>query len=187
MDRKYQFEIENKARTLLLSDNISKHSVSKVINDIIEISESDELLKEQYGDKYIVNPIKLYINSFGGSTYDGLALVDIIRNSTTPVETYCFGSAMSMGFWIWLYGTKRYVGENSTLMYHEVACFIWDKLEGIKIEVKELERLQTLFDNRIKEISLITQDKLNEYRTTKSEWYIIPKEAIQYQLATGII
>ena len=76
---------EHKKRTLLLSDRISQGSVKGIMDSILEINTDD---------------------SDGGSVYDGLALIDVIKNSKTPVHTICVGSCMSMALWIWLSGIK---------------------------------------------------------------------------------
>lgn len=59
-------------------------------------------------------PIKLFINSYGGSVYDGLALIDVIKNS------------------------------RATLMFHDISTFAVDKTEGIKQELNEMLRLQQM-------------------------------------------
>ena len=96
-----------------------------------------EYEKEQDYKDWERKPIKLFINSFGGSCYDGLALVDVIKQSKTPVHTISIGSSMSMGLWIYLAGHKRYIGENATLMFHDVTTWVWDKTETLKQELNQ--------------------------------------------------
>ena len=84
-------------RKILLSDNISALSVKDIITKIMDINYDDDLKEADYKD-WERKPIKLFINSFGGSVYDGLSLVDIIKQSKTPVHTISIGSSMSMGF-----------------------------------------------------------------------------------------
>ena len=175
---------EVKYRKILLSENITSSSVKDVIKEIMEINEDDDLKEADYKD-WERKPIKLFINSFGGSVYDGLALVDIIKQSKTPVHTISIGSSMSMGFWIYLAGHKRFVGENATLMFHDISTVVWDKTEGIKQEVKEMERLQAMLSQHITSTSLVKQETLDDYITRKAEWYIPADEAIKLKLADG--
>ena len=79
---------KNKFRKIVLSDRIKDSTVKEVIEKILEINYRDCGCVAEYKE-YEVEPIELYISSFGGSVYDGLALVDIIRNSNTPIHTYC--------------------------------------------------------------------------------------------------
>ena len=173
-----------KYRKILLSDSILSSSVKDAIREIMEINRDDDIKTRDYVD-WERKPIKLYINSFGGSVYDGLALVDIIKQSLTPVYTICVGSAMSMGLWIYLAGEKRYVGENATLMFHDISTCIWDKAEGIKQELKELQRLQKMLSEEILSRSLVKQETLDDYINRKAEWYIPSDKAIKLKLADG--
>ena len=175
---------EEKYRKILLSGNISGETIKEVIEKIMEINRDDDLKNRDYID-WKRKPIKLYINSFGGSVYDGLALVDVIKQSVTPVYTVCIGSAMSMGLWIYLAGEKRYVGENSTLMFHDISNWVYDKSETIKQELKEMLRLQEMLLTEIQSRSLVKRETLDDYINRKAEWYIPSDKAIKLKLSDG--
>ena len=110
---------ERHKRDFLLSDRISQGAVKDIIKDIFEINFDDDEKEEIYKD-WERKPIQLFINSYGGSVYDGLALIDVIKRSKTPVHTVCIGSCMSMALWVWLSGAKRFVGESATLTVDEL-------------------------------------------------------------------
>ena len=173
-----------KKRELLLSDSISQGSVKTIIENIFEINEDDREKEEIY-KSWERKPIKLFINSYGGCVYDGLALIDVIKRSKTPVHTICVGSCMSMAFWIWLSGNKRFVGERSTLMFHDISIFAFGKTEGIKQELDEMLRLQQILVSEIVECSSIEEERLQDYITRKAEWYIPADEALTLKLANG--
>lgn len=175
---------EHKKREILLSDRIYQNSVKNIMEDIFEINEDDRRKEEIYRD-WERKPIKLYINSYGGSVYDGLALIDVIKRSKTPVHTICVGACMSMGFWIWLAGAKRLIGERSTLMFHDLSAFAIDKTEGIKQELNEMLRLQEMLIADITGSSLVNEETLRDYVMRKAEWYIPASEAISLKLASG--
>lgn len=171
-------------RKILLSDDIKADTVKSIIETIMNINHDDDLKEADYKD-WERKPIKLFINSFGGSVYDGLALVDVIKQSKTPVHTISIGSSMSMGFWIYLAGHKRYVGENTTLMFHDITNWVWDKTETLKQELNEVLRLQKIICNEVTRTSLVKQETLDDYITRKAEWYIPSDEAIKLKLADG--
>ena len=79
---------------------------------------------------------------------------------------------MSMALWIWLPGTKRFVGERVTLMFHDISAFAVDKTEGIKQELNEMIRLQQMLVSEIVGSSTIEEEKLQDYIIRKAEWYI---------------
>lgn len=175
---------QEKYRKLLLSEEINAASVKVIIEKILEINEDDDTKELDYRD-WERKPIKLFINSFGGSVYDGLSLVDIIKQSKTPVHTISVGSSMSMGFWIYLAGHERYVGETATLMFHDISTSAWDKLEGIKQELNEATRLQKMICKEVTSTSLVKQETLDDYINRKAEWYIPAEDAIKLKLANG--
>ena len=175
---------EHRKRNLLLSDRISQGSVKDVIKEIFEINADDTAKAEAYKN-WERTPIKLFINSYGGSVYDGLALIDVMKGSKTPVHTICVGSCMSMALWIWLSGAKRLIGERSTLMFHDLSTHTAGTTEGIKQELQEMTRLQNLLIAEITEKSVVQEEFLRDYITRKAEWYIPSSEAIDLKLATG--
>ena len=175
---------EQKERDLFISDRISQCTVRDVIKDIFDINRDDDQKEKIYKD-WKRTPIRLFINSYGGSVYDGLALVDVIKHSKTPVHTICIGSCMSMALWIWLAGEKRLVGELSTLMFHDLSVFAIDTTEGIKQELIEMLRLQNLLVTEILSKSIVKEETLQDYITRKAEWYIPADEAIKLKLADG--
>ena len=88
-------------KTLFLSDDVDNESIGKLTWSILQqIREDDE--KDEKEKDYKREPIKLYINSYGGSVSDMWELIDVILNSKTPIYTYCTGYAMSAAFKIFL-------------------------------------------------------------------------------------
>ena len=171
-------------RNIVLSENITSESVKSILETIMQINWDDEQKEADYKD-WERKPIKLFINSFGGSVYDGLSLVDVIKQSKTPVYTISIGSSMSMGFWIYLAGHKRFVGENTTLMFHDITTHVWDKTPAVKQELSEVLRLQKIICNEIVSTSMVKQETLDDYINRKAEWYIPAAEAINLKLADG--
>lgn len=166
---------ESKKRDLLISSSISQGSVKDAVKDIFDINADDDQKEDLYKD-WKRAPIRLFINSYGGSVYDGLALVDIIKHSKTPVHTICVGSCMSMALWIWLSGKKRLIGENGTLMFHDISTLSYGKTEEIKQDLNESIRLQKMLVDEITSKSVVKEDVLQDYISRKAEWYIPAKE-----------
>lgn len=173
---------EHKERDLLLSDRISQSSVKNIINNLFAINADDDE-KEALYNHWERKPIRLFINSYGGSVYDGLALCDAIQCSKTPVHTICLGSCMSMALWVWLSGAKRLMGKRATLMFHDISTVAVDKTEGIKQELDEMLRLQRKMVEELVTGTAVDEQKLQDYITRKAEWYIPSEEALRLNLA----
>ena len=71
-------------RTFFLSDDVDNESVGKLIWEIL-YQINDDNKKDEKEKDYKRDPIKLYINSCGGTIYDMWALIDVIQNSRTPI------------------------------------------------------------------------------------------------------
>ena len=169
-------------RNILISEEIDSGSVKIVINKIMDINYDDDLKEQDYKD-WIREPIMLFINSNGGNAYDAFALADIIKTSKTPIYTIAIGWCMSGGLLIFMEGKKRFVGENATLMFHDVTGWVNDKTEGIKQELEESKRLSKMYCNIITNNSLVRQETLDDYITRKAEWFISAEEAINLKIA----
>lgn len=169
-------------RRLLLSGDIDYNSTHSIIRSIIDINAEDELI-EKTNKNYKRIPIKLFINSPGGNVYDGFALIDIIRNSKTPIYTIALGAAMSMGMLIYTVGHKRFVGEYATLMFHDVSSAVADKLESIQDRISELKRIQAMICTVVTYNSKVSLEQLAYKLNQKEDWYISAKEALHLGLA----
>lgn len=64
-------------------------------------------------------PIKIIIDSCGGSLTDTFTVIDSIKNSKTPIVTMCVGKAYSGGFFIFITGDKRIAYKHSSFLFHE--------------------------------------------------------------------
>ena len=178
--------VEIKDRRILLSKEIDEGSANDIIKAIFEINIDDDKKENEYRD-FKREPIELYINSPGGTIYDGLAIIDAMRNSKTPVHTYCIGRAMSMAFIIFLVAEKRFAGKYCTFMYHEGAFGVWDKIKAIQDNLEESKRLQIIVDDIIKEKTSIMQAQLDTHKERKTEWYINAQDAVKLGICHGII
>lgn len=173
-------------RHFILNEDVTASSVKDIILGIIEVNRHDKE-KEKEDSTYIREPITLIVNSFGGDAYDGMALVSVIDTSITPVHTYCYGKAMSMGFIIFASGHKRFAHPLATFMYHELSVGYKDSIEGIYQYVGHLKELQEQYDEYIFSVTDIPREKAEEIKKTKQNWYFFAKEALEYNLVDELL
>ena len=64
-------------------------------------------------------PIKIYIDSCGGSLTDTLTIIDSIKMSKTPVWTIAVGCTYSGGFFSFICGHKRLAYPHASFLFHE--------------------------------------------------------------------
>ena len=174
--------INTDKRIFFISSDIDNSSIGRICHSLIYLLQKDE---EEFNVKknYKREPIKIYINSYGGDVYDMWSLIDIIKCSRTPIYTYCTGYAMSAAFLIFLAGHKRYATEHATFMYHQLSAYREGMYQKMVEYMEELDTLNEMTEQYVTERTNITMDKIIEIRVKKQDWYIHTDEA----LSLGII
>ncbi|KAI9634747.1 Clp protease proteolytic subunit /Translocation-enhancing protein tepa [Dioszegia hungarica] len=91
-------------------------------------------------------PIKLYINSPGGSVTAGLAIYDTMQYIASPVHTFCLGQAASMGSLLLAGGEKghRYALRHSSVMIHQPSGGASGQASDIALHAKEILRMRSV-------------------------------------------
>lgn len=173
-------------RTIILSQQIDQKAVNDVVKLIFDVNRSDDAKSKEY-KKFKRKPIKLILNTYGGVVYDGLAIINAIETSKTPVHITALGSAMSMGLFILVCGHKRFINKNATIMYHQISSFSWGKIESLKADIKEAERLEKICEKILFEKSKIKPKDLKPYKKQQKEWYMDAKEAMKLGIVDQII
>ena len=182
------------SRTIILSDDINSKVVGRIITDIVDINEYDDYIFDE-DSVYEPEPINFIISTFGGSMYDGFSLIPAIEHSKTPINTYCYGYAMSMGLLIFSCGDKRYMHNMATLMYHE--CLISNipdsSITYLKDSVHETERLMDMYDTKflsnLRDIpnNTLTKEFLEDIKRKRIEFYFNAEDALKYGIIDEII
>ena len=89
-------------------------------------------------------PINMYINSPGGSVYDGLGVYDVMQYIKCPVHTYVTGMAASMGSFIAQAGEPghRYLLPRAVTMIHQPSSGTRGKVSDMEIDLIEGLRIK---------------------------------------------
>lgn len=177
--RQRRSKLDPISRIMTIGD-IETENVNDLIYAIYEINEED--VKKQTAE-----PIKLIINSSGGEIYSGLALIDVISTSLTPVHTICHGAAMSMGLIIFVAGHHRTSSPNATFMYHEAMYDVEGKMAYHKQEIKEANRIDKICDDYLMSRTKLTSKLLEDVKNKQSEWYFDAKIALKYGVVNEIL
>ena len=89
-------------------------------------------------------PISMYINSPGGSVYDGLGVYDVMNYIKCPVHTYVTGMAASMGSFLAQAGEPghRYLMPRAITMIHQPSSGTKGKISDMEIDYLESMRIK---------------------------------------------
>jgi ATP-dependent Clp protease protease subunit len=134
-------------------------------------------------------PINMYINSEGGSVYDGLAVYDVMQYIKCPVYTYVTGMAASMGSFIAQAGEAghRYLLPRAITMIHQPSSGTRGKVSDMEIDLQEGLRIKKeMTELYVKHNSRgVTYDKFVELMD-RDRWLTAP-QALELGLADHIV
>lgn len=173
-------------RIIYLSDDVESTTIGEINSYIISLIQEDDEEDERHKD-YRRTPIRLYVNSYGGSVYDMWSLIDIIEQSKTPIYTYCTGYAMSAGFKIFLAGHKRFASRHATFLYHQLSGWAKGHFSFMENRMEEYKRQQGLIEEYVSERTKIKPEQLKDIREKKHDWYISSEEAMKLGIATDFL
>lgn len=125
--------------------------------------------------------INVYINSPGGSVWDGLPIFNAIRNSEKEVHTYVVGIAFSMGFMILLAAKegRAHAYKGSLLMGHTVSTFSYGNAKAFRKEADNLEKYDKVLTSLIAERTGRTDDEVRDLWMNHEDHYFTPSEALE--------
>ncbi|MBQ7802413.1 ATP-dependent Clp protease proteolytic subunit [Candidatus Saccharibacteria bacterium] len=163
-------------RIIFLGEEVNSHTANLVVAQLLFLAHEDPK-----------KPIKLYINSPGGSVYDGLAIIDTMNYVEPDVETIGIGLQASMGAMLLSSGAKghRYCLENARVMIHQPSSGTQGKITDQEIMLKEgiflKKRLAEIFaKNTGKSLAQVEKDM------DRDNW-MSAEEALDYGIIDKII
>lgn len=128
--------------------------------------------------------IYLHINSFGGSVFAGLAIIDTILSSQIPIVSIVEGSAASAATLISVVCSERIIKPNSFMLIHQISSGFWGKMEEIKDEFINLKKLTKKLKGIYKEHTTIEKDNLKGL--LKRDLWLDSKECLEYGLVDKV-
>lgn len=157
-------------RKLFLEAEVSVDNVFHIVKNIMQYNAEDKDIPVEER-----RPILLYIASPGGSVDAGYQVIDVIKNSITPVYTINIGYWYSMGFLIGISGHKRFALPNSKLLLHDGSNFVYDSGAKVQDRLEFSKREEERTKKFVLENTNISEEEYdNNYRV---EWYMFADEA----------
>jgi ATP-dependent Clp protease protease subunit len=178
-------------RDFLFSGDVTQQSIAQVTSGLLGVINHDIYLKQVFPlihkSEYKPEPIRLYIDSYGGDAFACLGLISVIEASSTPIFSIVTGSAMSAGQLIACAAHKRFCYKRSTFMVHQLLTEEEGDLETLKQAIAESERIQARVENIIYSHTKITKKKMEQIKKNKIDWYIEAEEAVKVGLVDAIL
>ena len=168
----------------------------KVDPIIIRVNKFDEDSAKEFVDSMSraqntgQSVIPVVIDSYGGQVYALMTMIGAIKASRVPVATIVEGKAMSCGALLFSFGAEgmRYMDPDATLMIHDVSSGAFGKVEELKADVREAERL----NKKVYEMMARNCGKPADYflklvhERGHSDWYLDGQDAKSHNLVNEL-
>lgn len=165
-----------KERIVFLNDEVNHQTANLVIAQLLHLAYEDPK-----------KDIQLYINSPGGSVYDGLAIYDTMQFIKPDVQTICVGLAASMGAYLLSAGAKgkRMALPHSKIMIHQPSSGTRGTVTDMQIDLEESIRVKKQLNELL---AKNTGQKLSKIEVDVERDYWMPAEdAKKYGLIDDVI
>lgn len=134
--------------------------------------------------------IPVVIDSYGGQVYSLMSMISAIKHADLPVATIVEGKAMSCGAVLLTFGEEglRFADPDATVMIHDVSSGVYGKIEELKADVKEAERL----DQKIYTMMARNCGKKDDYFKKKifakkhADWFMDAAEAKKHGIVNQL-
>ena len=177
----YTYWKDRKNRTFYVDYEIDEcYSLVELAKIIIQMNiEERDIPKEQ------LQPIRLFIHSYGGDLEQANFFCDLVQSSRIPIITIAMGVAMSAGFLIFLSGHKRYAFKHTQLMVHSGSAAFQGTAEQIEEAQKNYKKQIEEMKTYILEKTTIDEKTFNKNKN--KDWYLSSDELLKYHVIDEII
>ncbi len=163
-------------RIVFLGEPVTNDSANRIVAQLLFLEAEDP-----------TKDIFLYINSPGGSVYDGFGIFDTMQHVKPDIHTVCVGLAASMGAFLLCAGAKgkRSSLEHSRIMIHQPLGGAKGQATDIRIQADEILFLKSRLNNELAKRTGQSIEKISE--DTDRDFYMSPLEAISYGIIDNIL
>ena len=134
--------------------------------------------------------IPVVIDSYGGEVYSLMSMISTIKAAELPVATIVEGKAMSCGSILFSFGDegRRFMDPNATVMIHDVSSMNWGKIEELKADTKEADRLNNIVYTMMAQNCGKKDDHFKKivHKKGHADWYLNAEEVKKHGLANHL-
>ena len=163
-------------RIIFLGEDVNEHTANSVVAQLLHLAYVDPQAD-----------ISLYINSPGGSVYDGMAIYDTMNFIKPDVATYGIGLQASMGAFLLSSGAKgkRFCLPHAKVMIHQPSSGTHGKVTDMEIDMKETLEVKEML---AKIMAKNTGQKLTKVKSDmERDYWMTPDEAVKYGLIDKVL
>jgi len=163
---------------------------------IIRVNKFDEDHAKKFSDQIAQahntgqKVIPVIVDSYGGQVYSLMAMISAIKHSELPVATIVEGKAMSCGAVLLTFGEEgmRFADPDATVMIHDVSAMEMGKVEELKANAKEADRLNEIIHKMMAQNCGKAEDYFLKIADKKkhADWFLDAKEAKKHGIVNHL-
>lgn len=130
--------------------------------------------------------IKIYISSFGGSVYAGLAIYDAMQMVQAPLSTICIGPAFSMAAWLLAAGDpgRRYATPHSRIMLHQASTGLIGTTTDIRVAAQNILHTEKVLNELLARHTRRSPEEIAQ--AIQRDLWLDPEEAVAFGIIDAI-
>jgi ATP-dependent Clp protease protease subunit len=165
-----------KERIIFLGTEVNHQTANLIIAQLLYLAHEDPK-----------KDIQLYINSPGGSVYDGLAILDTMDFIKPDVSTIAVGLSASMGAVLLAAGKKgkRYALPHSKIMIHQPSSGYKGTASDIEIDAQETLGIKKLLEEMMAKYTGKSAKVIN--KDMDRDKYLTAEESKAYGIIDDVI
>ena len=164
-------------RIIFLSREVDDNIANAIVASMLYLDSEDP-----------TKPIRLYINSPGGSVTAGMAIYDTMQHIKSEVVTICVGLAASMGAFLLTAGAKgkRVALPHARIMIHQpLGGTGRQQASDIEIEARQILRVRTELNTLMAQHTGKSVEQIQ--KDTDRDYFLSAEEAMNYGLIDRVI
>lgn len=161
-----------------------------IYGDIVTYRWEDEdvnaySLKKELDDLGDISEINVHINSSGGSTTQGLAIYNLLKQHKAKINIYVDGIAASSASVIAMAGDKIFIPRTALMMVHNCWTIVMGNAEELRKTADDMDKIAEAYKSAYMSKVNITKEKLEEL--LENETYLTAEECVEMGFADEIL
>ena len=160
-----------------IGDNFWKDEEDK---SVVSVKDLEAFLNENKN----LATIDIYINSNGGSVFDGIAMYNMLKRHKAYKRVYIDGFACSIASVIAMVGNKIVMPKTSMMMIHNPWTVAMGNAEELRKVADDLEVVGEVIKNAYLDKGNLTEEKLSELMNAES--FLTAEQCFEYGFCTQV-
>jgi ATP-dependent Clp protease protease subunit len=164
---------------LMLTDGFKMETVTPLVHQIFEYNLMEEEIQPER--------ITLMINSPGGRIDSCLMLIDAMKTSSIPVDTFATGLAASCGILTLMAGEHRMASATASIMSHQFAAGAGGKEHELYGRMKSFEQTSAWMVEHYMKCTGLTEKKIRKKLLHPTDEWLTAEDCLKYNIIDEVV